>query len=329
MSNKLNLNSNIINFYCTCKKRYFSSLKASIVLPCSHMFHSCCIRNKKVCKICNQKITQILDEDTIFGNKKYLQYQNDIESVKIINSGKINYLILPFRISKVLALVNTILSLNNYDNLINALDFLFKFLCIKINIIDNTSGNVFSVKANRFKWNKKYLNSSKIIISNHSSYLDIFILYYIFKCGFVAGEFINSTEIGRLLASVCKLLVFSRGVDTNVVEKIKEYLEEQKQIVIFPEGLMKENNDTLIKFRTGAFYTGADICPVVIKYKNYIYDQDFYTGIFKLLSQDSIDVNLYIENIESPPFNNERIEKIRSQMARTGNFKLARTSNKI
>jgi hypothetical protein len=43
----------------------------------------------------------------------------------------------------------------------------------------------------------------------------------------------------------------------------------------------------------------------------------------------SIDVNLYIENIESPPFDNERIEKIRSKMAKTGNFKLARTSNKI
>ncbi len=319
----------IINFHCICKKRYFSSLKASIVLPCSHMFHLRCIRNKKVCPICNEKITQILDEDTIFSNKKYLQYQNDIESVKIVNSGKINYLVLPLRITKFIAYLNTLILSKTPDNLINGLDFLFKFLGIKINIIDNTSGNVFKIKANRFKWNKKYVDLSKIIISNHSSYLDIFIMYYIFKCGFVASEFINSTEIGRLLASVCKLLVFSRGVDSNVVQKIKEYLEEQKQIVIFPEGLMKENNDTLIKFRTGSFYTGANICPVVIKYQNYIYDQDFYTGILKLLSQDSIDINVYIENIESPPFDNERIEKIRGQMAKTGNFKLARTSNKI
>ena len=92
---------------------------------------------------------------------------------------------------------------------------------------------------------------------------------------------------------------------------------------------MKENNDTLIKFRTGAFYTGADICPVVIKYRNYVYDEDFYTGILKLLSQDSIIVDVYIENIQHPPFTDKHIEKIRKKMAKTGNFKLARTSNKI
>lgn len=329
MSNKSNFNSNIINFYCTCKKRYFSIYKASIVLPCSHMFHSCCINNVKNCPVCNQKITQILSEDDIFSNKKYLTYQNDIMSVKIINSGKINYFILPLRITKFIVYLNTLILSKTTTNLINGLDFLFKFLCIKINIIDNTSGNVFSVKSNRFEWNKDIINNPKIIISNHSSYLDIFIMYYIFKCGFVAGEFITSTEIGKLLANVCKLLIFKRGVDTNVVEKIKEYLQEQKQIVIFPEGIMKENNDTLIKFRTGAFYTGADICPVVIKYKNYVYDEDFYTGILKLLSQDSIDVNVYIENIQHPPFTDKHIEKIRKKMAKTGNFKLARTSNKI
>jgi len=40
-----------------------------------------------------------------------------------------------------------------------------------------------------------------------------------------------------------------------MVEKIKEYLEIQreKQIVIFPEGLMKDNNDTLMRFRTEHF----------------------------------------------------------------------------
>jgi 1-acyl-sn-glycerol-3-phosphate acyltransferase len=293
------------------------------------MFHSCCINNIKNCPLCNQKITQILNEDEIFSNQKYLNYQNDIESVKIINSGKINYLVLPLRITKFFVYLNTLILSKTPNNLINGIDFLFKFLCIKINIIDNTPGNVFSVKANRFKWNKNIINKPKIIITNHSSYLDIFIMYYLFQCGFVAGEFITSTEIGKLLASVCKLLIFKRGVDTNVVEKIKEYLHEQKQIVIFPEGLMKENNDTLIKFRTGSFYTGADICPVVIKYRNYVYDEDFYTGILKLLSQDSIIVDVYIENIESPPFNDERIEKIRKKMAKSGNFKLARTSNKI
>jgi hypothetical protein len=88
------------------------------------------------------------------------------------------------------------------------------------------------------------------------------------------------------------------------------------------------NNNTLLRFRTGAFYTGANICPVVIKYRNFVYDHDFKQMIFKLITQDEIAVDVYINDIEYQPFDNDKIEKIREKMAKVGNLKLSRVANR-
>ena len=58
-----------------------------------------------------------------------------------------------------------------------------------------------------------------------------------------------------------------------MVEKIKKYLQEQKIITIFPEGAQCNHNN-LLRFRTGAFYTDAPICPIVIKYNPFIWGDD-------------------------------------------------------
>lgn len=319
----------IVNYYCICKKKYFINDKISFVLPCSHMFHSCCIQNKTNCLICNEKIKKLLDEDKIFSNKKYKLYQNDILSVKITNPGSINYLILPTRLMNFLVYINTLMLSEKFDDIFYGCEILFKNIGLKINFVDNTTNkNTFYIKDGQFRWTDKYKNSKKIIISNHSSFLDTFIQFYIFKCGFIASEFLLKTSLGRLIVHVGNVLVFKRGVDTNVVEKIKEYLKKHNQIAIFPEGMMKDNNETLFKFRTGSFYAGADICPVIIKYRNYFHDDNLVQALFKILTQDEIIVDVYIEDIEHPPFNNERIENIRKRMAKTGEFKLSRVSNR-
>lgn len=81
----------------------------------------------------------------------------------------------------------------------------------------------------KFLGKKKKDNERKlVIISNHSHYIDSIIIYYLFRCGFVSGDFINKTDIGRIIATKLKLLIFKRGVDTNMVEKIKLYLNDQK-----------------------------------------------------------------------------------------------------
>ena len=175
--------------------------------------------------------------------------------------------------------------------------------------------------------NKNDDNQKMVIISNHGHYIDSFIIYYLFRCGFVSSDFILHTDIGKLIATKLKLLIFKRGVDVNMVSKIKEYLNESKRIAMYPEGALVNNNN-LIKFRTGAFYVNEIICPIVIKYDNVIYDDDFKQMLLKVISQPEIVVNVYINDFHYPPFNDEKINSIRDQMALIGKFSKSNVSNK-
>ena len=50
--------------------------------------------------------------------------------------------------------------------------------------------------------------------------------------------------------------------------------------------------------------------------------------ILKLITQDEIIVDIYVNDIFYPPFNQEKIEEIRNYMAKVGNFEKSRVSNK-
>ena len=212
-------------------------------------------------------------------------------------------------------------------DLLNSADLFFKSFNFKINIIDNTRNNPIKIVNNKITWLNKEDEQKLVIISNHTHNIDPIILFYILRCGFIASESINSTDIGRLVASKCNLLLFKRGIDVNVVEKIKIYLEEMKKIVIFPEGTIA-NNDTLLRFRTGAFYVGVPICPIVIKWRNYVYDEDPKNLVFKLITQSEINVDIYVNDIFYPPFNQEKIDEVRNYMAQVGNLEKSRVSNR-
>lgn len=335
----------VVNYSCHCKKNFFSFEKILYVLPCCHIIHETCFnkfilekqyenlgKNKNDlnlnCPICSNQITCVLTEDKIKSKLKYRQYKIDVESLRPDTSSVINYMILPFSLVKMTSLINKMILIESQEQIIDCLEFMFQSFGIKINIIDNTKNNPFIVKNNIVTWkNRKDNNSKNVIIANHSNYLDSFILYYLFRCGFVAGDFINTTDIGRLIASKCKLLIFKRGVDTDMVTKIKDYLEEMKKIVIYPEGIMG-NNNTIFRFRTGSFYTGGNICPIVIKYRNFVYDYDIKQTIFKLITQNEIIVDVYINDIFYPPFNNEKIDEVRDLMAKVGNLEKSRVSNR-
>ena len=88
------------------------------------------------------------------------------------------------------------------------------------------------------------------------------------------------------------------------------------------------NNETLIRFRTGAFYVGSAICPIIIKYRPFIFDEDITRLLMKLLTQKEMTIDVYINDLEYPEFNEGKIEGIRRKMARIGGLEMARTSNK-
>jgi 1-acyl-sn-glycerol-3-phosphate acyltransferase len=335
----------IVNYTCVCKKNFYTKQKLLYILPCCHVIHETCF-NKYIldsqyeklyknnnnlnlnCPMCSNQISSVLTEEKIKSKSKYKQYQIDLKSLKIDTSALVNYVSLPFSMIKLTSFINKLILVENHEQIVDCIDFLLQSFGIKINVIDNTKKNPFIVKNNTVIWKNKKDNKSKtVIVANHSNYFDSFILFYLFKCGFVSSDFINTTDIGRLIASKCNLLIFKRGVDKDMVSKIKDYLDEMKKIVIYPEGAMA-NNETLIRFRTGAFYTGANICPVVLKYKNFIHDDDITQYIFKLITQNEIIVDVYINDIFYPPFNNEKIEEVRDLMVKVGNFEKSRVSNR-
>jgi hypothetical protein len=343
----------VVNYSCFCSKYFCSNQKILYILPCCHIVHENCFNDyiiktqyekfdtkkeidsnsfeKKVllkCPFCNGKIKTVLSEYKINLKKKYHQYKIDIKSIRIDNSSNINYMTLPLSIVKLTSLINKLIIVNTEKDLLSTIEDALHSLNIKINIIDNTNKNPILIKDNTVCWKKKVDRDRKmVIISNHSHYLDSVIMYYLFRSGFVAGDFINQTDLGKIIATKLKLLIFKRGVDTNMVDKIKKYLDEQKRIVIYPEGAFA-NNETMIRFRTGAFYVGEAICPVVIKYDKIVYDDDFKQMLFKLITQHEMVINVYVNDLFYPPFNDESIEKIRDFMISVGGFEKSRVSNK-
>ena len=339
-NNKQNI---ILNSMCFCKKYFYNKDNISLVYPCNHFVHEKCIneyiylrinKNKNLnsnlfeCPICKTIISTIISENKIKKNKKLGQYKIDLDSIRIDDSGFINYSLLPLGVVKLGSFMNKLIISNTERDLLDAAEIFFKTCGIKINIIDNTKNNPIKYVNNTIIWkNKSDTLSNIVLISNHTHYLDSFIIYYLFKSGFVSSEFINKTDIGRIIASKCNLLIFNRNKDTNMVEKIKRYLEEKHIITIYPEGAMG-NHNTLLRFRTGAFYVGAPVCPIIIKYKPFVWDDDLKTLLFKLTTQSEIIVDVIVSDLVYPPFNDEKINNVRKFMAEVGNLELSRVSNK-
>lgn len=332
----------VINSMCCCKT-YFSYNKdnISLILPCNHFIHEKCINEyfysnalfkKKTlleCPLCKAAIDEIIPQKKIMRDKKLLQYKIDLESVKINDSGDLNYILLPIAVLKLNSFLNKLIISETENDLLETLELFLRSANIKINIIDNTQKNPINYVNGKIEWvKKKDIAINKVLISNHSHYLDSFILYYLFKSGFVAGEFINKTDIGRIIASKCNLLIFDRSKDTNMVDKIKKYLKEKKIITIYPEGAQC-NRNCMLRFRTGAFYTDAPVCPIIIKYNPFIWDDDIKNLILKIITQNEITVDVIINDLIYPPFDNVKIDDVRNFMADIGKLNLSRVSNKV
>jgi 1-acyl-sn-glycerol-3-phosphate acyltransferase len=331
---KTSHDNSIVNYICHCNNFFYNKEKIVILLPCNHLIHEKCIsnhilNNKKNCPMCDVVFTKILLESKL-SNSKYYQNKIDLKSVRLNeNLSYINYYSLPMSIIKFTSLFNKLLAAQTHDEIYSVVEYIFRLFNFKINLIDNTKNNPIFFKNNIIKWkNKVDEDSNIVIISNHSNYLDSVVLMYLFKAGFVTSDFINKTDLGKNIANKCNLLVFKRGQDTNMVEKIKEYLKINKRIVMYPEGGMG-NNETLFRFRTGAFYTGGVICPVIIKYNPFVWDDNFKKNIFKIISQDEINIDVYINDLFYPPFTNDKIEEVRNYMADIGNLEKSRVSNKF
>jgi len=161
----------------------------------------------------------------------------------------------------------------------------FFSICIGFNCIrvkgDNSMENENGVKAN-------------IIVSNHISWLDIYMLMITAEKlpAFVSKAEVKKVPVIGWLSEAWQCIYVDRSVkNIGTAQLIAERAQnfDFPAVVVFPEGTTS-NGRYMLKFKSGAFISGAPVKPVLLKYpsKKYspCYESElFSTHFFRIMTQ--------------------------------------------
>lgn len=179
----------------------------------------------------------------------------------------------------------------------NKMDFAYVFIIKAVNFILGTRITHHG--------EKKKLRSHHIFISNHTSFLDFFLLSsYKFPHACV------SENHGGLFYFFFQLILSRNGsiafkrcekLDRSLVKsRMIEHISKKKlPMLVFPEGTCV-NNEYTVMFQKGVFELDIDVCPVAIKYKRRLLDpywnrraHGFTFHLFYLLTRWYIEADVY------------------------------------
>lgn len=160
---------------------------------------------------------------------------------------------------------------NYVNNLSNIFIKLILYVCnlAKVNIINK---DIFD----------KYYNSNKpfIVVSNHTSLLDGIMLNGAFcRLRYLAAKNADKTIFGAkyIFDKLDCIIVKESGTVRTIQENVKDRRPNDNILVIFPDAMEPiPNGRNIAPFKTGAFASGIDILPILIKYKDYTIDPTFY-----------------------------------------------------
>ena len=145
-----------------------------------------------------------------------------------------------------------------------------------------------------------------IIVSNHTSLCDGIMLSGVFgKIKYLAAKNADKVFIGtKLCLDKLDCIIVEEG---GTVETIKDDVRRRKAndnvLVIFPDAMNPiPLGKNIAPFKTGAFATGIDILPILIKYKDHTVDPTFYWykkenpfhGWIKLLLNDNFKTTIQV-----------------------------------
>jgi 1-acyl-sn-glycerol-3-phosphate acyltransferase len=167
----------------------------------------------------------------------------------------------------------------------------------KINLIVNNDLKKILAK-------KNYL-----IVSNHISWLDIFVINSAYPVTFVAKHSISKWPILNWLVKASETIFIDRKKITKIKEtskEIEDYLESKGSICIFPEGTSTDGS-RLLDFKSNLLQTAInkdiEILPVAIQYLHdnkfcsapaYYNDLSLFDSIINLIKLDNIVAKLTI-----------------------------------
>ncbi len=210
---------------------------------------------------------------------------------------------------------------------------------ISFSRIASFSGKVclmlFGVKVNLKNLNRyKRANKNYMIVCNHLSYLDIFVIYSVLPSVFIANsELEEEFPLGAVTKYGGGIFVERRNRSRLLgdMDNISSVLNMGLNIVLFPEGTTSDGQAvTAFKapFLKSAINTGTEVLPLCINYKRingepldekskdlifYYGSITFFEHFFRLLKLKNIDVEL--EALEEIEVNPKMTRKELSQIA--------------
>lgn len=305
----------IINSRCICKNGLPWVKKEVVMLcPCEHLIHLKCFEKRKTaeCPYCHQPVVRILRHNDYKYDKSLYQQCTDIISMSNFDGmSKIEMDEVLMNLPNLIGTIAQIPFTKGTGEAKKLIENIFMMNNIKINV----------------KGLNKLQSGPKVFIANHTSHLDFLTIFYVLKTGFLTSSVIKDNPVSKQFLKIIPLLVIERGSNKNTVDQMKQYVEEKGSICLFPEGMLT-NPDTLIRFRTGAFFVGYPVYPIILKYKNVVSDMSASNFILKISSRQNETIDMFILDPFYPPFDDAKIETVRKAMADKGELLLSRVSNK-
>jgi len=283
------------------------------------MYHSDCYNNldnqkKKKCPICGkgiQRILHLLDED--LHPQRFADIMSMTHYSDMSENDPVSFIDSIFNLSTVF------IRLPFTDNVEDG-----RKLCEEVFALNNMTMRVYGQE-------KLKLEKNKVFIANHTTYFELVILYYLLNTGFLASAMAGDSGIVKHAKKIVPLLTFNRGAKKdrkfNVVDKMREFVDEKGSICLFPEGLMS-HPDTLVRFRSGAFHINRPLYAIAIRYPEIITDGYINKVLYKLGGKRDMTIEVHILGPYYPPFSPDDIEKFRSDMAFHGKMVMSRVSNR-
>lgn len=280
-----------INSKCSHCKERFNCRTFDVVVcnECKNISHENCFMSKKNCGSCkcsdftheSELIEGTQDHINVLSTKKTKFKPNIISKLRFVKRiFPLSYYFLRF--------------FYDYSKIIhdkNELNVFLTGIQWSLNINVTVIGEEKILDHN----NEGEKREKRIFVANHCGEHDAIIIPKIFDTAVIASVAINKTIIGRMMKTYSDVIEIERGIKSDSVQKMEEYLkkDENKSLFVFPTSIY-DNKNTLSLFRTGAFVVatnvGCPIQPVVIKYKQDISSMD----ILHILMLKRLDVTVQI-----------------------------------
>jgi len=175
------------------------------------------------------------------------------------------------------------------------------------------------------------VEAPKMLVSNHISWMDIFVLGSVYKGHFIAKNEISSWPVLGPIITSAGTLYIKRGVHTAIKSlglQIAQIIKNKNNVLFFPEGETSEGKEIKHIYSglfESAIIAGMDVEPLLIIYSDssghpsksvpYTDNQHLLSSIWNVLGENQITAHLFaLETISSKEYTRKEIGKQVSEL---------------